>query len=81
MSEENAKKLMKVLVDNGVQANSIVPPCQGPYWAVQAGMTVNEINEAFEFAGSKDWIENGPHNLPGSIFFTDEGYETGKAQP
>jgi hypothetical protein len=76
LNEDNAKKLIKLLVNKGAKDDGFVQAAMVTKWAVEAGME-DILHDALVFAGDNDWIADGP--IKGTIKLTPKGFAIGKA--
>jgi hypothetical protein len=68
-----AKKIVSLLVRNGVKAGDSTQNATITEWATKIGLEGRALNEALIAAGGLNWIEDGPR--VGTVTLTKEGYD------
>ena len=78
MSEENARRLMKILRDAGCTPEESIQVTQVQVWAVENGFS-DLLKEALVAAGERGWIDDNSDPGDGRIRITPEGWDSGNA--
>ena len=78
MSEENARRLMKILRDAGCTPEESIAIAQVQVWAVQNGFS-DLLEEALVAAGERGWIDDNSDPNDGKMRITRQGWENGNA--
>jgi len=78
VSEENARRLMKILRDAGCTPEEPIAITQVQVWAVQNGFS-DLLEEALVAAGEKGWIDDNNDPTDGKMRITSEGWDSGNA--
>ena len=74
MSDEGAKRIVRLLVARGVESGGEVANATIWDWAVQAGL--GALDGALISAGKLGWIDKGPR--PGTTKLTNAGFAAAK---
>jgi hypothetical protein len=74
MSEQGARKIVRLLVEKGVNANDSVQNTQITAWAVEAGLD-GALHDDLVSAGELEWIDNG--SVAGTTLLTEAGFAAG----
>lgn len=77
-AETAGRKLMKVLVTNGLQADQWAQSAQVLQWALAEGIDGAEYIAALQYADDQDWIEDEPTQK--TVRLTQAGHDVG-SQP
>ncbi len=78
MSDENARRLMKILRDAGCKPQESIALAQVQAWAVQNGFS-DLLEDALVAAGEKGWIEDNSDPNDGQMRLTPAGWDNGNA--
>ena len=78
MSEENARRLKKILRDAGCKPEESIAISQVQAWAVQNGFS-DLLEEALVAAGERGWIDDNSDPTDGNMRITPDGWDNGNA--
>jgi hypothetical protein len=76
-AEQGARLFVKILVERGCEVGVPIQNAIVQVWAVEAGLDGSDLDDALNFAGEKEWIEN--EGQEGTFNLTQAGHAAGSA--